>query len=542
MSSSIVASAVSAPVEETASDGLRRAERLAWMLVGLGVVVRLVRYLLRFPLWGDEVMLADNFLDRGYAELTEGLSHTQVAPIGYLWITRLLVDLFGFNEFSLRGAAIVSGLGALVVFRIAAGHVLRGWSLVAAVGLLAAAYYPIRHAAEVKPYAGDLFAAVLLLEPLLAWIGRPERTAALWRLIPAAIVALPLSFPAAFVAGGVSLAIVYESFRRRDRSVLRPWLAFNLTVLAVFAAVYFLALRNQFDVHGAKMQWHWEAGFPPSLAQPFAWFVWMIQAHTGETLAYPLGGDNGGSAGQFLLAIVGGVVAWRSGRRGLVVAAAATLGLSFVACLLGRYPYGYGERLQQFWGPFVCLLVGEGLAIALAAVRHLPTRRRLTVGLTTAALALCIGLALHDLVRPYKARLDEDNREFSRWFWRYAGEGEPLVDLSDDLGVSFFEPFQALIYRTNKQLTGLRGNPRTTTQPPPPGRPIRCAAYNRNDHLRDDDRYAAWLTAMQRDYRLVEERRYPVEVDRPDTVGTYYLWRFEPKHETAALPDFGMRR
>lgn len=524
------------------SQPLRRAEVLAWALVGLGVAVRFARYLLRFPLWGDEVMLADNFLDRGYAELTEGLSHTQVAPIGYLWFTRLLVDLFGFNEFSLRGAAILSGIGGVILFRIAAGHVLRGWSLVAAVGLLATAYYPIRHAAEVKPYAGDLLAAVILLEPLLAWIGRPDRVGSLWRLIPAAIVALPLSFPAAFVAGGVSLTILFESLRRRNLAVLRPWLAFNLAILAAFTAVYFLALQNQFATNGAKMQWHWEAGFPPSLAQPIAWFTWVLQAHSGEALAYPLGGDNGGSTGQLLLAIVGGTACWQSGRRGLVTVAAATLGLSFAATLLGRYPYGYGERLQQFWGPFVCLLVGEGISVALRAVRHLPTQRRLAVGLTTAAFSLGVGLLLHDLVRPYKSRLDEENREFSRWFWRYAGEGEPLVDLHDDLGVAFFEPFQAMIYRTNKQLTGLRADPRATRQPLPTGRSLRCVAYNRVGSTRDDDRYAAWLAAMQRDYRLVDERRYPSEIDTPGQVGEYFVWRFEPKSETATLPDFGTRR
>lgn len=57
--------------------------RLVWAVVLLGIGCRLLRYLLRFPLWGDECMLAENIIVRTPAGLWEPLDNGQVAPVGY---------------------------------------------------------------------------------------------------------------------------------------------------------------------------------------------------------------------------------------------------------------------------------------------------------------------------------------------------------------------------------------------------------------------------------------------------------------------------
>ena len=47
----------------------------------LGVLLRATRYLLNYPLWCDETMIAANFLDRGYVDLLRPLDFRQVAPL-----------------------------------------------------------------------------------------------------------------------------------------------------------------------------------------------------------------------------------------------------------------------------------------------------------------------------------------------------------------------------------------------------------------------------------------------------------------------------
>ena len=98
-----------------------RLTRATWAFVGLGLLVRLVRYLVVYPIWHDEAFLAVNFLDRGYLDLLRPLDYSQVAPILFLWIELTSVRLFGFSEWSLRFFPAVCGLASVFLFRHIAG-------------------------------------------------------------------------------------------------------------------------------------------------------------------------------------------------------------------------------------------------------------------------------------------------------------------------------------------------------------------------------------------------------------------------------------
>ena len=81
--------------------GADRLARIAWAFVGLGIVIRTIRFLLNFPLWPDEAYLAHNYLDRGYLDLLRPLDYGQVAPLLYLWVQKTVVaDLRFFRIFA----------------------------------------------------------------------------------------------------------------------------------------------------------------------------------------------------------------------------------------------------------------------------------------------------------------------------------------------------------------------------------------------------------------------------------------------------------
>ena len=151
----------------------RWLERATWAFVGLGVLLRVVRYLMDYPLWWDEAFLAVNFIRRGYLDLLRPLDYSQVCPILFLWIELTVVKLAGFSEWSLRLFPLACAGASVVVFRHVAGRVVRGVPLLLAVGIFAVSFHPIRHAADVKPYASDLLVALVLLVPVFAWLARP---------------------------------------------------------------------------------------------------------------------------------------------------------------------------------------------------------------------------------------------------------------------------------------------------------------------------------------------------------------------------------
>jgi Dolichyl-phosphate-mannose-protein mannosyltransferase len=347
----------------------RRFDRVAcltWGFVGLGVLVRLVRYLVVYPIWHDEAFLAVNFLDRGYPDLLRPLDYSQVSPILFLWVELTAVRLLGFSEWSLRLFPAICGILGVFLFRSLAARLLRGMALLFAVGIFAAAFYPIRHSAEVKPYSSDLLSALVILALAVNWWRSPAQSRWWWILCGVVPVLLALSYPAVFVAAAVSLALGQKALQHPAARVRLGYLVFNLIAAASFIGLYFACTFTQATALRSYYRFgYWRDSFPP-WQHPWRLPAWLIGVHTGTTMAYPIGGERGASI-LTLIAVLTGVFVLCRGRRAVIarlLLAPCAVGLA--TALLGRYPYGGAPRITQYLVPSICLLAGLGGAFLVA--------------------------------------------------------------------------------------------------------------------------------------------------------------------------------
>ena len=364
----------------------------------LGVTIRTARYLLRFPLWGDESLLAVNLLDRGFIDLLRPLDHIQIAPLGFLAVEHAATLLLGFSEWSLRLFPFVCSIASLFVFHRLAKLVFRGEAVVLAVGIFAVSYPGLRYSAEVKPYGVDLFVSTVLLTLTAAWWRRQDQARWLWALAAFVPLALALSFPAVFVAGGTSIAVaaLLCSGRQRraplngtvpfspprcagaprksgqSRRGWLPWAVYNLLLAATFAGLYAISIRWQERASLAVQQECWEHAFPP-WNSPGRLVYWLLYSHAGPLFGQPAGGDNFASLGTTLLCITAVAALWRGRHRWLLLFCAAPFALNLAAAALRRFPYGGHMRMTMHLMPLVCLLAGFGAATLLhgSAVQHL---------------------------------------------------------------------------------------------------------------------------------------------------------------------------
>ena len=194
--------------------GPKRLGQLVWAFIALGIVVRLIRYLLCLPLWPDEAFLAHNYLDRGYLDLTKPLDYIQIAPLLYLWVQETFVKVFGFSEYSLRLYCLLCGIGSLFLFRHLAGRLLQGTAFVVAVATFAVAYPLIRHSAEAKPYGSDVFVTLVLLTLTVEWCRNPRSLGRWVALTLAMPIAELMSYPAVFICGGICVTMATVLWRR----------------------------------------------------------------------------------------------------------------------------------------------------------------------------------------------------------------------------------------------------------------------------------------------------------------------------------------
>jgi hypothetical protein len=362
------------------------ADRWRWLCVGVGIVLRVIPWTRNPPVWQDEAALVLNVIHLDFAQFFGPLIHHQAAPPLFLGLERLTFLLIGDSEWALRLPILLLGCLSLVLFaslarrlvadratwsstgpaepeaqregdagrsraaspsRCASGSA--GWPAAIAVGLFAVSDRLIWHATEVKPYAIDALVAVLV-----AWGYVRTRHWSLTRQCGLWLVVLPvlvwLSYPTCFVAGGLLLGLLPEAIRGSWSSRFM-YAAAGVAIAGSFAA---LALGPAHAHRDEALSDYWVAQLA-DWHHPARVPVWML-AQTSEVDRYSLM-----PLGQALIpfALIGAIRMGRSDGR-LLTVLLAPAGLTLLAALLGKYPYG-GGRVNVFLAPAYILLVAGGV-------------------------------------------------------------------------------------------------------------------------------------------------------------------------------------
>jgi hypothetical protein len=325
-----------------------------WMplvFVVLGVLARLRQWIGGRSLWLDEVLIADNLVHRGFADLaTKPLQHFQVAPLLWLELEHLSVRLFGSGERSLRLLPLLAGIAVVVVTWVLARRLLP--DVLVPVAVLLVALHPalIYYSNEVKQYSTDAL-VVLLLVYLAQNVGsRVDDGPDLRRFALAGVIAVWLSHVAVLALAGLSLVLVLRPLMSRDLRrgtrvglVLSPW----LVSFVLSYAVTLHSIENSTEVSN-----YWRHTYPHSFLGLPGWFFsrWYdVAANPLHMTVRVLG----------LLLLVAGLIrlAWL-GRRWAALTW-VVVPVALLAAALHLYPFA--DRLALWLVPLVALTLAATL-------------------------------------------------------------------------------------------------------------------------------------------------------------------------------------
>jgi Dolichyl-phosphate-mannose-protein mannosyltransferase len=527
-------------------DNARFARWITWFIV-LGLVVRGLRYVLRFPLWDDESFLCVNLIDRSFAELARPLDFHQVAPLLFLWMERGAVRLLGFSELVLRLVPFIVAVASLFVFRRTASRLLSGAALLLAVAVFAVSYPCVRYAAEAKPYGTDLFVSLVILGLTVEWLARRE-SRWLWGLACLMPLAVGISYPAIFTAGGLSLVVGACLWRERGtRPEWRAWICWTLALVASFGVWFSTSGHVQAQAEDGFMTSYWDRNFPP-VTQPWKLPLWILQTHASDFLAYPVGGPNWGSTLSLLFVLAG---LWRLARQGNRIGLGLCLapaGLQFLAAAMHKYPYGGHVKFSQYLAPQICCLVALGIVQTLewCSARGFSWRRGLACSCAVLA-AIGVVIGVRDVARPYKTASDYRSRAFAESFWFSTSRSEEVACLKTDLGLDFV-PEQhrdlswAAQYLCNRAIEVSRYHlPRPDFNRVSRERPLRCVLYRESRFPFEQARFDRWLVEMQERYELVGHESVSLPRCRQDdrtliAVELVESYKFVPRNPSHPAP------
>ncbi len=366
---------------------------LAMILMGLSV--RIVAFMYNRSLWLDEAMLASSLVQRDYLGLLLPLDYNQGAPIGYLWITKTLIYLFGSSEYILRLPSMLAGMASVPLFWFVLKRVFddpRPW-----VGTAFFATIPllINYSLELKPYMLDGMITLLSVYLFHLALNKKIKTGLLMTYCAAVTW---FSFPSIFPVAAFCLAWFGRSAFRSNKEEMVRSLAVGMVALISFSLNY-LAFFHNLENNLSRPFWQ-QIRFPlvPGGVEDLMLIKTMAGHYLhsfGRSAIFLVGAMSAGSLSLFLI----------KKHHGFLVFTLIALALLFTASYMGYY--GMLRRLLLF-------LVPLHLLIVMALYREIHTRWRTS--------AIVLGFAIV-LINIGSARMF-----FPNYVYRSNLEGNPLIE------------------------------------------------------------------------------------------------------------------
>jgi hypothetical protein len=331
---------------------------LPWLIIALGIILRLDQYLFNRSLWLDESFVVINVINRSWLELFQApLEYTgYITPPGFLLMAKLSITVFGNSDLILRLFPFISGILALILYYPMAKRYVSERAVPFALLLFAISGSLIIYSSDFKQYSSDVLIAIVLYL-LVDYIRRHSLNfSRLLLLTIVGIIAVWFSHPSVFILATIGIYLAFPYLLNKEwKQVAKLTLVYMLW-LVNFAIIFFFLVSVE-TVYDKWLHEFWviNGGFMPS---PFSMegIQWLFTK-------FALILKNLASLGNIQIAAVMVIIGFMT----LLLNKKPvwflfTMPIVIALCLSFFQMYVFSDRLLLFILPALYLIIAEGIA------------------------------------------------------------------------------------------------------------------------------------------------------------------------------------
>ena len=392
---------------------IRSIEFWLWMLVLLGVSLRLREFFAYRSLWLDEVALLLQIKRRSYERLLlDGPGGNQGAPAAYLMLSKMALHYFSSLEVGARILSLLSGIGAMFLTAWLVVVSFRD-TLTRVLGLLLIATSPwlVYYSAEGKQYMQEVLLALAVVSVSIRY---EQGRASLGMFALFGVVAVWFSHSACVVLCACGVLQIARALSRGERRRAIALVSVSIAWAASFALHAMTTMKMLFGNRALML--YWGHGLAPWRKGVSSVALWIVESW-GSLMEYifiparlfslrHLDSAWWGTLWQGALCCVVllGIARMFRERSPLAPYVASILGIAFALALFRVVPLS--SRLVLYTTPFVLLSAARGAAFLVERARSGgPLMRVVALGVALLVVAPSVASSTAGALRP----LDRNN-------------------------------------------------------------------------------------------------------------------------------------
>ena len=388
---------------------------LPGLLIIIGIILRLSQYIYNRSLTEGEAPLAMNIIERSYQGLLKPLDYVQAAPIAFLYIEKLFVNIFGNNEYALRIFPLLAGILSIFIFYEILKHINDIKITIFGLGFFVLNDHLIYFSSEVKPYSSDVLFSLLLI--LLALIIIRENLKISMLILTGIIGAIFIwfSFPAVFVFSGIGIVLLIYAIKNKNYSALIALIIISAIWILSFISNYFLCIRH-YTGHKELVDF-WQKDFipfPPASLKALYQIIYMLIRIFKNPGGFPVY--------DILLALlffITGIYYLYKSKKTIALIFILPLIITFICSMFKLYPFE--GRVILFIAPILTIFVSAGISLFYSIIKK--DSRIIAVALSLILFIQPVSKDVYHLIKP---RAPEELRPVLEYVSKNKKDGEVI--------------------------------------------------------------------------------------------------------------------
>jgi hypothetical protein len=375
---------------------LYASNKLPWIIIGVGIGLRLFRYLYNPSLWFDESNMAIDIISRPLSELINpSPDYNQAYPLAFLILIKLSTQVLGTSEHVIRLIPLIAGITALFLFYKVAKSYIEPKAVLIALGLFAVSDSLIFQSSNLKPYSSDVLFTLIIFTVTIYVQSKKLNIPRVILFGISGAIAIWFSNPSVFVLAGVGASLGVFSLINKDwKGIGKLLISYSMWILS-FIANYFLYIRNlqanfTLDMDSMIALQNGYMPLPPTSIADIKWFIELFFDIFNNPLTMTL-------TGIAALSFLAGCVSFYTQKKKIFIILIAPIVTTFLAAALHEYPFK--GRFIFFLVPLLLLILTEGAEFIRSRSYH--SSRIIGIIFISLLLFHPLSLSAYRIIKPF---------------------------------------------------------------------------------------------------------------------------------------------